>query len=67
MNNLKAEMARIGATPADIKNILGCTERTARNKINGRTEFTVSEAIKVHNEMFSSFSFEYLFDSKITS
>ena len=35
MDNLKAEMQRNGLTIRDIMTTIGCSEKTARNKING--------------------------------
>lgn len=40
MDNLKAEMQRNGLTVRDIMRTIGCSEKTARNKINGETDFT---------------------------
>lgn len=40
MDNLKAEMQRNGLTVKDIMSTIGCSEKTARNKINGETDFT---------------------------
>lgn len=61
LNNLKAEMARKGYKVADLVAVLGCSEKTARNKLNGGTEFTVGEAFKVRDEMFPDTRMEYLF------
>lgn len=61
LNNLKAEMARKGYKVADLVAVLGCSEKTARNKLNGGTEFTVGEAFKVRDEMFPDARMEYLF------
>lgn len=49
MDNLKAEMQRNGLTVRDIMATIGCSEKTARNKINGETDFTYPEAEKVRN------------------
>lgn len=61
MNNLKAEMTRYGVTVHDIQQVLGCAEKTARNKINGNTEFTISEAFKLKRNLFPSLELDYLF------
>ena len=47
MDNLKAEMQRNGLTVRDIMRTIGCSEKTARNKINGETDFTYPEAEEV--------------------
>ena len=54
-------MARKGYKVADLVAVLGCSEKTARNKLNGGTEFTVGEAFKVRDEMFPDAKMEYLF------
>ena len=40
---------------------IGCSEKTARNKINGETDFTYPEAEKVRNSLFPGMRMEYLF------
>ena len=54
-------MARKGYKVADLVAVLGCSEKTARNKLNGGTEFTVGAAFKVRDEMFPDARMEYLF------
>lgn len=61
MNNLLAEMARLGVSNADIQSILECSRKTVTNKLNNSTEFTVSEAMKVRDALFPSMKIEYLF------
>ena len=61
MKNLKAEMQRNGLTVWDIVETIGCSEKTARNKINGETDFTYPEAVKVRNRLFPGLRMEYLF------
>ena len=61
MDNLKAEMHRNGLTVKDIMSTIGCSEKTARNKINGETDFTYLEAEKVWNLLFPGLRMEYLF------
>lgn len=62
--NLKAEFARknIDSVKAII-DVLGCSEKTARNKLNCETEITVPEAVKIRSKYFKydNFDFEYLF------
>ena len=68
MNTLLVEFLRIGIKPEQIANtispVLGCSERTIRNKLNGRSEFTLSEAIKIKETWFSTLSLDYLFNEK---
>lgn len=42
------------AAAKTISSILGCTEKTARNKLNKVTEFTVSEAVKINADLFNN-------------
>jgi len=63
MKNLLAEMVRYGVTNNDLQKILGCSEKTVQNKLSGKTEFTVPEAIKIRNYYFQGFRMEYLFAS----
>lgn len=44
MDNLKAEMQRNGLTVRDIMATIGCSEKTARNKINGETDSLIRPA-----------------------
>ena len=61
MKNLLAEMARSGIRVQDIQNLLGCTDRTVRNKMDGKTKFSVNEALKIRNALFPGLRVEYLF------
>lgn len=69
MNNLKAEMARNGIKCMDIQLVLGCADKTVRNKLSGKTVFTIPEAFKIRNALFPNVPIEYLFasDSKPTN
>ena len=67
MDNLKAEMQRNGLTVRDIMNTIGCSEKTARNKINGETDFTYPEAERVRNKLFPGLRMEYLFRPQPTT
>lgn len=61
--NLKAEMVRKGITIKDIVKLLNISEKTARNKINNVTQFTVDEALKLRAVFFPTLPFDYLFES----
>jgi transcriptional antiterminator len=61
MRNLEAEMKRYGISNADIQNLLGCTEKTVRNKLKGETVFTLPEAFLIKNKYFPGYRMEYLF------
>lgn len=68
--NLEAELIRKGYKPAykAIRDTLNCSEKTARNKLSGRSDITVPEAVRIVNTIFpyDDFSIEYLFAEKIT-
>lgn len=62
--NLKAEYTRKGIEPyKGVMNALGCSGKTARNKLNGTTSVTVPEACKIIEHSFKNdgLSIEYLF------
>lgn len=68
MRNLCAEMSRFGVSTMDIQKLIGCTDKTARSKINGNSEFSVSEALNIRDKFFPGLRIEYLFadDTKKT-
>lgn len=59
--NLAGEMKRCGVTVTDIQKLLGCSERTVKNKISGVTEFSFPETMKIRAKFFPSARLEYLF------
>lgn len=63
LSNLKAELVRKGLDPIKcISDCLHCTNRTARDKLNGKSVFTIPEARKIILDFFDSeFTVEYLF------
>lgn len=68
VKNLIAEMIKFGCKPDQtakkIANVLGCTEKTARNKINGLSAFTVPEAMRINEIVFKNkFEIGYLFST----
>lgn len=66
LNNLSAEMARYGYNSIDLANVGGFTERTARSKIAGETEFSIVEAVKIRDSLFPAMRLEYLFKNSQT-
>ena len=62
MRNIEKEMPRFNVTYFDLQSVLGCSEKTVRNKLNGITDFTYSEVKKVRDGLFPGMSLEYLFD-----
>ena len=66
LGNLKAEYARKGITPyKGVMTALGCSEKTARNKLSETYPTTIPEALKIKEQDFkdNNFSIEYLFAS----
>ena len=64
--NLKAEFVRKGLDPVtSVSSTLNCTDKTARNKLDGKTDFSVPEAISIVNRFFEKDRFEiaYLFSN----
>ena len=60
-NNLKAEIARHNLKTADLAKLLGVSLKTVTNKLDGKTEFTLSEIKKIAS-LFPSVSITYLFE-----
>lgn len=48
-------------TLTDIGDCIETTWATARNKIQGKTAFTLPEAQKIHKKFFQEYDFDYLF------
>ena len=59
--NLKAEMARNNVTVDMVMHSIGRSDKTTRDKINGKSGFLLSEAVKVRDELFPGMDIEYLF------
>lgn len=64
--NLNAEMARHGLKAKELAAALSISERTVSNKLNGKTEFTLSEIKKI-TALFPNISIDYLFISDCQS
>lgn len=60
-NNLKAEMVRNGISTEMIRAVINKTDKTTRDKINGKSDLYLSEAVKIRDELFPGMSLEYLF------
>lgn len=71
MNNLKAEMARRNLTSKNLAILIDMRPNTFRSKINGHTEFTISEAQAI-SRILDGLTMDYLFakgdqlDAKVT-
>lgn len=58
---LVAEMFVKGITKGDLAKLLGKSREDIENKLNGKTDFSLSEAILVKNVYFKEFSMHYIF------
>lgn len=58
--NLKAELKRNGITNKELSKKLRVTNKTIFNKLNGYSEFTLSE-IQIISEIFPDLKLDYLF------
>lgn len=61
LSNLRAEMARFNVSPADIAKEIGKSDRCVRDKISGKTDVSVPEAMGIRDRFFPGLSLEYLF------
>lgn len=59
--NLQNALYQKGITIKSLAEFLQVTEKTARNKIQGKTEFTLSEVKKINKYLFPEYAFSYLF------
>jgi hypothetical protein len=69
--NLRAEMVRNGISKHDVQKTLEISNNTYYEKMNGRTEFKLSEVEKIlallYRKSGKVYSVEYLFDTTITN
>lgn len=61
LNNLRAELARKGLEVSAITDVVGKTDRSNRDKIRGISTFSITDAIKIRDNLFPGMSLEYLF------
>ena len=66
MNRLEKEMRRYNVSCWDIVDLLGCSEKTLRNKLTGTTGFTYKEVQLIRNAFFPGMTLEYLFDDFVS-
>lgn len=60
-NNLQAEMARRNVTGRDLAKMIGVTELTLYNKLNGQREFKLKDMEAIKNALKIDAPMEYLF------
>lgn len=61
---LRAEMARKGLKGKDIAKALQISDKSAYNKINGITEFTLKETITIRDKFFPEMTIDFLFNDE---
>lgn len=59
--HLTAELKRKGISYKAIAKLIGCSERSVQNKVQGVTEFTLSEVLLIQENMFPEYELRYLF------
>lgn len=64
LHNLRSAMAAKKITTFAMAQLIGTTEKTANNKLNGVTDFTLPEALKLRNNLFPEYDLCYLFASE---
>lgn len=60
-NNLNQGLKIKGLSSEDLAKLLDVSSKTARNKINGITQFTLPEANKIMSFIFPEYSMDYIF------
>ena len=60
--NLQELLRKKNISLKDFSLLLGVSEKTAYNKLQGITDFTLSEVKKVSKCLFPEYDFDYVFD-----
>ena len=59
--NLSHELRRKNITQNVVARMIGVSDKTLTNKLNGTTEFTINEAVTIRNNLLPEFTMDYLF------
>lgn len=62
--NLKLELTKKNISNTAVAAAIGCTEKTLWNKMNGNTEFTLSEINIISRNFLPEFRLDYLFHAE---
>lgn len=62
--NLKIELHKKNITIIALAKFLEVNEKTVQNKLNGKTDFTYPEAIKISKYLFPEYTLSYLFQQE---
>ena len=61
LTNLSNELQHKNVTQRAVAKMLGLSEKSMVNKMNGTSEFTIGEALMIRREILPEFTFDYLF------
>jgi transcriptional regulator with XRE-family HTH domain len=59
--NLRNELSKKRISNKAVADLIGCTQKTLDNKLNGVTEFTLSEILLISDNLLPEFELRYLF------
>lgn len=60
--NLQDLLRKKSISMKDFAMLLGISEKTAYNKLQGATDFTLPEVKKINKCLFPEYDFDYVFD-----
>ena len=60
-HNLVHELKKKNITNKAVAELIGTTEKTFFNKVNGASEFTLTEAMSINDNLLPEFRLDYLF------
>ena len=60
LGNMISELRRKNITNKAVGELIGASEKTVVNKLNGTSEFTVSEAVAINVNLLPEFRLAYL-------
>ena len=58
--NMIKELGHKNITYKAVAELIGTTEKTVYNKLNGKTEFTISEAMMINDNLLPEFTLSYI-------
>ena len=59
--NLANELRNKKITNRVIAELIGCDEKTVFNKLNGKSDFTITEGLLIRHNVLPEFDMDYLF------
>lgn len=60
LGNMISELRKKNITNKAVAELIGSSEKTVVNKLNGTSEFSVSEAMKININLLPEFRLDYL-------